>query len=144
MTNYLVHHGILGQKWGIRRFQNEDGSLTPAGKKRYDVDVSRQTGRIQRESISKLSDRELIDRLNRVRAEKQYAELTEELYRPGRRRAKNLGSQALERMVKQPFMNAAGNFIEKTLSKSLNVLASSIVGETTLSSSEDFIKQILS
>lgn len=33
--SYLAHHGILGQKWGVRRFQNEDGSLTPAGKKRY-------------------------------------------------------------------------------------------------------------
>jgi len=34
--NYLAHHGIKGQKWGVRRFQNEDGSLTPAGKERYD------------------------------------------------------------------------------------------------------------
>ena len=32
----LYHHGIKGQKWGIRRFQNKDGSLTPDGKKRYD------------------------------------------------------------------------------------------------------------
>lgn len=31
---YLAHHGILGQKWGVRRFQNEDGSLTPEGRKR--------------------------------------------------------------------------------------------------------------
>lgn len=31
----LQHHGIKGQKWGRRRFQNEDGSLTAAGKKRY-------------------------------------------------------------------------------------------------------------
>lgn len=30
----LAHHGILGQKWGVRRFQNADGSLTEAGKKR--------------------------------------------------------------------------------------------------------------
>lgn len=35
MNDYLEHHGILGQKWGIRRFQNPDGSLTPAGKVRY-------------------------------------------------------------------------------------------------------------
>lgn len=33
--NSLAHHGILGQKWGIRRFQNRDGSLTAEGAKRY-------------------------------------------------------------------------------------------------------------
>ena len=32
--NELYHHGIKGQKWGVRRFQNADGSLTPKGKKR--------------------------------------------------------------------------------------------------------------
>ena len=34
-NNTLIHWGIKGQQWGIRRFQNEDGSLTPAGKTRY-------------------------------------------------------------------------------------------------------------
>lgn len=33
-TAYIAHHGILGQKWGIRRYQNKDGSLTPEGKAR--------------------------------------------------------------------------------------------------------------
>lgn len=32
---YLAHHGIKGQRWGIRRYQNPDGTLTEAGKKRY-------------------------------------------------------------------------------------------------------------
>ena len=35
LDDTLAHHGILGQKWGIRRWQNEDGSLTEAGQKRY-------------------------------------------------------------------------------------------------------------
>ena len=38
----LYHHGIKGQKWGVRRFQNKDGSLTPAGERRYDEPNKRQ------------------------------------------------------------------------------------------------------
>lgn len=34
-TNYIAHHGIKGMKWGVRRFQNKDGSLTLRGRLRY-------------------------------------------------------------------------------------------------------------
>lgn len=40
----LYHWGIKGMKWGVRRYQNKDGSLTPAGRKRYDQDSGELSG----------------------------------------------------------------------------------------------------
>lgn len=39
-SSELYHHGIKGQKWGIRRYQNPDGTLTEEGKKRYSQSIT--------------------------------------------------------------------------------------------------------
>lgn len=41
----LVHHGVKGQKWGVRRYQNKDGSLTPEGKRRYQIQEDLDTAK---------------------------------------------------------------------------------------------------
>lgn len=49
---YLVHHGIKGQKWGVRRFQNNDGSYTAEGRERYGIGSKRPTNK----QIKRLED----------------------------------------------------------------------------------------
>ena len=64
----LLHWGIKGMKWGVRRYQNKDGTLTPAGKKRYNANS---------ESDAKsMSDQELRSKINRMNLEKRYVDLS--------------------------------------------------------------------
>ncbi len=67
---YLIHHGIKGQKWGVRRYQNEDGTLTDAGKARYYDDYT------PKKDPTKMSDKELAEANKRLGAESQYRQLT--------------------------------------------------------------------
>ena len=53
MNEDIYHWGIKGQKWGVRRYQNKDGSLTPAGKQRYSQDY---IDAHSKKSVSEMSD----------------------------------------------------------------------------------------
>ena len=53
MNNELRHRGVLGMKWGVRRYQNADGSLTPAGKKR----VSKQYEQLAKKAATEIASK---------------------------------------------------------------------------------------
>lgn len=77
MDNSLIHYGTKGMKWGVRRYQNKDGSLTPAGKKRYSEDESEDYKKAHSgKSVKTMSDAELRSRLNRLQMEQQYSKLS--------------------------------------------------------------------
>lgn len=96
MDYYLQHHGVKGMHWGVRRYQNKDGSLTPAGKKRQVKQKQRSVDKAiknERSQASKnrrtLSDADIDARINRLKKEKQLKELTDADIHPGRTAVKN-------------------------------------------------------
>ena len=85
----LYHWGIPGMKWGVRRYQNKDGSLTNAGRKRYakleaeikalkpkkvsKAEKAAETEKAARKKVvSEMTDDEIRERTNRMRLEKEY------------------------------------------------------------------------
>lgn len=89
-TDELYHHGVPGQRWGFRRYQNPDGTLTPAGRRRANKlaeKYAKVTGKkliVKKKSvqgnekpkpktISEMSDYELQQKINRIYLEQNYA-----------------------------------------------------------------------
>lgn len=87
-TDELFHHGIKGQRWGFRRYQNKDGSLTPAGKRRADklqAQYAKLTGKKitknnvevkvvndKPKTVKEMTDAELAAKTNRMNLEMNY------------------------------------------------------------------------
>lgn len=83
----LEHHGIKGQKWGIRRYQNPDGSRTALGKKRESSrnDKEKKARKADVKNRRTMSDADLKKRIERMKLEKEYKTLVDEDTAPGKK-----------------------------------------------------------
>lgn len=121
MDDVLIHYGILGMKWGVRRYQNKDGSLTSAGKKRYsnndDIKDAPQknTEEPKKKSVKDMSDEELRKEVNRMQLEQNYLRMTGQNIEKG----KSAAEIALGKMKE--------SFVSTVAQKSGQILAERLV-----------------
>ena len=138
MENELYHHGIKGQRWGIRRYQNKDGSLTPAGKKRVselESEYSRLTGKktdglsnnthgssssSKTKNISEMSNEEIQDRIDRIRLENTLKSLTPEHVSTGQKFVNGLKDAAIS-IAKDKGTRIAGDYVDKKIRDKLGL-----------------------
>ena len=121
MDDVLIHYGILGMKWGVRRYQNKDGSLTSAGKKRYSNNDNikeapqKNTEEPKKKSVKDMSDEELRREVNRMQLEQNYLRMTGQNIEKG----KSAAEIALGKMKE--------SFVSTVAQKSGQILAERLV-----------------
>ena len=121
MDDVLIHYGILGMKWGVRRYQNKDGSLTSAGKKRYSNNDNikeapqKNTEEPKKKSVKDMSDEELRREVNRMQLEQNYLRMTGQTIEKG----KSAAEIALGKMKE--------SFVSTVAQKSGQILAERLV-----------------
>lgn len=124
--NVLAHYGIRGMKWGVRRYQNKDGSLTAAGKKRYSGDggnagttKSTTSSSSGRKKVSEMTDDELNRAVRRLQLEQQYRQLNPEKVSAGQKFVNKVANDVIIPAATTVARNAVQKVMQDALSKAL-------------------------
>ena len=140
--DYLIHYGIKGQKWGLRRFQNEDRTLTEAGKERYnkkeEKKAAKQAAKEAKEASKPesatwkakdarfLDDAELNRRNSRLQREKQYIDMTTPQWKKNVKRG---AIGIIAALTTVPLAAMASETIKKIYRGKFNEFVAPIIGQ---------------
>lgn len=141
--NELYHHGVLGMKWGVRRYRNKDNSLTSEGKKRQnemtpvnskpktkknkhtkDISSNKKEKENRKKDLKNrrtLSDADLKKRIDRMKMEKELKQLTEEDIAPGKKVTKEILSSAGKKVLTAAAAGAMAYAVKSAMTKKFDM-----------------------
>lgn len=145
----LKHWGVKGQKWGVRRYQNKDGSLTPAGQKRYNKEMEKlkaeekilKTKARTQAKLGKLdSKRQELDELRKQVSKDNKSETSKT--KPAKKSVKDMSDEELRSVINRIDMEKRYSDLTAPQKSKGNKFINTILKDVAAPAATDLAKQL--